>query len=423
METTSFLNTIAATAGDISIVARNFNVAITSSTGTGQFPTLNYPNIISASVSPSITETLLVTRVGWTAASSTVFGFTINQMVDGQPLSKPAFYTSDASGTDTEIGTALAAYFTNTALKVAVTYTPGDAYVTVTALTGYPTFQVALGATGTMTQSTSTTMAGVAIASCTSMATIASCTAANPTVITTSAAHGLSVGQQVVISATADGTKLSNGTYKVASVPLSTTLTLVSLDGSTPLGATATTTATLASPTFATVITSNAHGLVNGNVITITSADTTKLASGTFVVQYLSANTYSLYTLSGNPVPASATTTATVVKVASAAVGSGTALAAAGVTGASAGVGYAKFTFKYNTPIAGVPGSQSVNTNNTAVLYVKQWATTTTATYTTNYAAFAAKINQVISNMGVGTITTPAFLVDTVAVAQVVPAV
>jgi hypothetical protein len=340
--TISFLNTIAATAGDISMVARKLNVAITTTTGTPAFPTIDYPNIVSATVSPAITETLYVTRIGWTAASSTVFGFTINQMINGQLVSKAAYYTSDASATDTEIGNALSGYFDNTSLGVAVTYVAADAYVTVTALTGTPTFQVTLAATGTMTNTSQ--MAGVNIASC-----------------------------------------------------------------------------TVASPS---VITSNAHGLVNGNVITIVSADTARLASGTFVVQYLSANTYSLYTLQGNPVPAvTGTTTATVVKVAGSSVGSGTDLVAAGVTGASAGVGYAKFTFAYNAPIAGVPGGQSLNTGFTHTLYVKQWATTTTTSYTTNYAAFAAKMNQVLSNMGAsGTVAVPVVLVDTLAVAQVVPA-
>jgi hypothetical protein len=419
--TTSFLNTIAASGADITLVSRKLGVAITSSTGSGLFPVLSYPNISNVTISPAITETLYVTRIGWTAASSTVFGFTINQMVNGQMLSKSSFYESDTSGTDTEIGTALAAGFSNSALGVTVSYTPANAYVTVTAVTGTPTFQVTLAATGTMTNTHQ--MAGVAITACTSMATVASCTAANPTVITTSAAHGLSVGQQVVISASADGTKLANGTYKVATVPLGTTLTLVSLDGSTPLGATATTTATLASPSFATVITAVAHGLVNGKKITITSADDTKLASGTYIVQYLSANTYSLYDVYGNPIGASATTTATLVGVAGSAVGSGTDLAAAGETGASAGVGYAKYYFAYNVPTTGVPGSSALNTGLSTTLYVKQWATTTTATYTSNFQAFATKMNQVVSNMGVGTVAVPVPLASTLAISQVVPAV
>jgi hypothetical protein len=340
--TISFLNTIAATAGDITLVGRKLNVAITSVTGTPAFPTMDYPNIVTATVNSSVSETLHVTRVGWTAASSTVFGFTVTQIVNGQYLTKAAYYTSDASGTDTEIGTALAAEFANTALGVAVTYVAANGYVTVTALTGTPTYQISLGATGTMTNTSQ--MAGVAIAS-----------------------------------------------------------------------------STVATPS---VITSNAHGLVNGSVITIVSADTAKLASGTFVVQYLSANTYSLYTLSGNPVPGvTGTTTATVVKVATSTIGSGTDLAAAGVTGASAGVGYTRYTFSYNIPLVGVPGSQSLNTGFTHTLYVKQWATSTTTSYTTNFAAFAAKMNQVLSNMGAsGTIAVPVVLVDTLAVAQVVPA-
>lgn len=342
METTSFLNTIAASAADVTLVSRKLAVAITSTTGSGQFPTLSYPNIVGVSITPAITETLYVTRVGWTAASNTDYLFTINQMVDGQKLSKTALFTSDASGTDTEIGTALAACFANTALGVTVAYTAANAYVTVTAVTGTPTFQVVLGSTGTMTQTSQ--MAGVAVASL---------TVANPSVLT-----------------------------------------------------------------------STAHGLVNGSVITLTSADTAKFASGTYVVQYLSANTYSCYDLYGNPVAGfTGTTTATVVKVAGAAVGNGTILGSAnaagiaGFAGATAGAGYAKYTFSYNIPIAGVPGGQSLNTNNTATLYVKQWATTTTATYNSNFQALATRMNELMSNyVASGTIASHTALTDSVSI-------
>lgn len=351
MTTTAVLNTITASAADITLVSRKLNVAISSSAGSGKFPTIDYPSIVSASISPAITETLYVTRVGWTAASSTVFLFTINQMVDGLPLTKTAYYTSDSSGTDTEIGTALAAQFANTALKVTVAYTAANAYVTVTALTGYPTYQVVLGATGTMTNTSQ--MAGVAIAS-----------------------------------------------------------------------------STVASPS---VVTSTAHGLVNGSVITIASADDAKLASGTYVVQYLTANTYSMYTLYGNPVPGvTGTTTATVVKVPGASVGNGTLLSSANAAGVlpdsslsaiAAGAGYAVFTVNYNLPVAGTPISPGVTPGNTIVLYIKQWATTTTATYTTNFAALILRINEYLSNyVAGGTIASHTALTDSISVLDSAPA-
>lgn len=336
---TSILNSFTASGADITLVSRKLNVAITASTGTGSFPTLNYPNIVTAVVSPAVTETLYSTRVGWTSASSTVFGFTVNQMVNGLLLSKPAFYTSDSTATDTEIGTALAGMFANTSLGVTVTYVAANAYVTVTAVTGTPTFTISLGATGTMTQTSQ--MAGVAVASS---------TVANPSVLT-----------------------------------------------------------------------STAHGLVNGSVITLTSADNTKLASGTYVVQYLTANTYSLYDLSGNPLAGfTGTTTATVVKVAGAAVGFGTDLVAAGVPGASAGVGYAKYVFNYSLPSNTAPGATSVTTGYQHILYAKQWATTTTATYTTNFQAFATKMNEILSNyVAGGTIASHTALTDSVSINDV----
>lgn len=347
METTSVLNTIAASSADITLVARKLNVAITSITGSGQFPTLDYPNIISATVSPSITETLHVTRVGFTFANNTVYSFTINQVVDGQVISKFVTYTSDATATNTEISTALAASFANTALKVTVTG-GAVAYVTVTALAGYPTFQVVLGSTGTMTDTPQ--MAGV--------------------------------------QATAT-------TVTAAGVP--------------------------------SIITSVGHGLVNGNVIDVVFTTPANFPSGKFVVQWLSADTYSLYTLSGNVqrgLTATAGVSTTLNKVASASVGNGTVLAAAGIAGAAAGAGYAKYVFNYNVPLSGAPGGSSVNTGNTTTLYVKQWATDTSAAYITNFPVFSIKVNTLLSNMSAtGTVAVPTLLVDSLAVNSVAIAV
>lgn len=351
METTSLLNTITASGADLTLVARKLNVAIAAANGSGSFPTINYPDIISATVSPAITETVLVSRVGWTAADNTQFLFTVTQVIDGQVVKMTAnLGDSGVGATNTTIGTALAACFNGTALQVTCAYTPANAYVTITANAGYPIYQVTLGATGTMTYSTATTMAGVAIAS-----------------------------------------------------------------------------STVATPS---VVTSVGHGLVNGSVITIVSADANKLPSGTFVVQYLTANTYSMYSLNGNQCPGiTGTTTATVVKVAGGAVGSGTVLAAryatgaqgyAGLAAAAAGAGYAKYTFNYN--IASVVAGQKVSTNASHVFYAKQWATTTTATYITNFAAFSVLMNEILSNyVAAGTGVTHTSLTDGVAIADVAP--
>lgn len=62
--------------------------------------------------------------------------------------------------------------------------------------------------------------------------TISGITQADPAVITTSAAHGLTVGDIISIYNITGMTELNNRTYKVNTVPTTTTLTLIDLDGS-----------------------------------------------------------------------------------------------------------------------------------------------------------------------------------------------
>lgn len=345
MATTSILNSFAASGADATLVAGKLNVAITSSTGTGSFPTMDYEKIKSVSISPAITETLYSTRIGWTAADSTSYTLTITQKVGDEVITRSAYIENSGIGaTNTTIGTAIAACFTDTPLKVSVVYVAANAYVTVTTLTGYQTPTIGLGTTGSMTNTSQ--MAGVAIASC--------------------------------VATTASGTPA--------------------------------------------VINSTAHGLVNGNKITIASDDNTRLASGTYIVQYLSANTYSLYDLNGNPLSCftSATVTATVVKVAGPSVGSGTDLAAAGVTGVTAGVGYAKYVFNYSKPLAGLNMMPENDKGYQHVLYAKQWATTTTTSYTTNVQSFITRMNEHISNYNSGgTVASHTSNAESASIAQV----
>ena len=61
-------------------------------------------------------------------------------------------------------------------------------------------------------------------------ATITGITAADPGVITTDAAHGFVVGDVVSIYNIVGTTALNNRTFKVQTIPLSTTLTLIDLD-------------------------------------------------------------------------------------------------------------------------------------------------------------------------------------------------
>jgi hypothetical protein len=61
--------------------------------------------------------------------------------------------------------------------------------------------------------------------------TINAATQANPGVLTTTAAHGLSVGDVIFISGVVGMTELNSRYYKVGTVPTTTTLTLTDLDG------------------------------------------------------------------------------------------------------------------------------------------------------------------------------------------------
>ena len=61
----------------------------------------------------------------------------------------------------------------------------------------------------------------------------ASSTAANPAVITTSAAHGLSVGQRILIASSSTAKQTEGMEFSVTAVGSTTTLTLGYLDGST----------------------------------------------------------------------------------------------------------------------------------------------------------------------------------------------
>lgn len=150
-----------------------------------------------------------------------------------------------------------------------------------------------------------------------------------------------------------------------------------------------------------TVITSTAHGLVVGSVITIISADETKIVSGTYRVipTNFTANAYSLASLDEETTLAgTSTTTATVVKRAQYAVGQGADLVAAGITEATSGAIYKTYTFPYDAltqrPERANPSQHT--------LYVKEGATTTTASYATNFATFDAALVAILQGVDSG---------------------
>lgn len=226
--TYSVLSTIAASAGDVSLLGHKLTI-----TGC---PTFDYRKMESwgDGLNSSLLETLQVTTVTFTAANSTNYSLIISQWNPtlNKQITIPLYYTSLSSGdTATTISNQFRTLIAGQA-NLGVTAS-GTSTLILTGVTGTPLFTVINVAPSTTT--ISSTVTGVAIASC---------TAASPSVITTGSAHGLLVGNVITI-ASADDTKLLSGTYRVATVPSSTTYTLYSVNGQTPLAASATTTATV----------------------------------------------------------------------------------------------------------------------------------------------------------------------------------
>ncbi len=230
--TSSVLNTFLAANADIVVAAGNLSI-----TGC---PTINYNGILSMTLAGSLVGQAQVTIVTPTAANSTTYTLQVVQFnkAIGRNVSVPLTYTTASSGdTATTICNALRAQLlAQTGLQITGS---GSATFILTGNAGYELFTVTNIGPATTTVDTTTGMALTpTIASNTTV------TSANGgTVITFSAPHGLVIGSVITI-VSADETKIVSGTYRVYTVPLSTTVTVGSLTGSIPLGGTSTTTAT-----------------------------------------------------------------------------------------------------------------------------------------------------------------------------------
>lgn len=181
----------------------------------------------------SLTEGLQSITITPTAADSFEYSFTVTQYDKAKKtfIKETIAYTSLSTGdTATTICTALKAVIALSKLQIA---TSGTSTLILLAKAGFPTFSVKLNS--------------LKLSQAASMATasVASCTTADPTVITTSAPHGFVVGQTVVLSGSSDDTKLDNGTYLVSKTATTTTLQLMTSNGFDDIAATGTVTATL----------------------------------------------------------------------------------------------------------------------------------------------------------------------------------
>lgn len=225
------------------------NLAINVSTGAGHLliisglPDINYLTAKSQGLIASKVETPQVWKALSAAATAKEYEFQITQFCRQTDSTRvwDVYYLSTSADTDTTIGANIKAiidnYVAKSGLNVVTTFASG---------TLVSTGLIIKGGAGdpfvTITNVTNMTVTNPQLLLSNSR-TIASVTAANPTVLTASGAHGLSVGQFVTITS-ADDTKLASGTYRVHTVPLATTFTLDTGDGVTTLAASATTTAT-----------------------------------------------------------------------------------------------------------------------------------------------------------------------------------
>lgn len=263
MVTNILSNTIAASGADITLLARKLNVVVDN----GTFPTLTYAQIVSASIQPSLIETVTNVKFSYTAADNTAYSLTVIQTVNGQVFSFTAKYTSGTSATATIIGNALASQFPAGAngLQVTATHTSTNAYITIVGNTGYPLFT---GVSGTNV---------TAAANMTQLTGVTNDYDASPTLFT-KAAHGLVTGNTItVVSGAGDTAWVAAAQYRVVLVS-SSTFTLQNLTtGEYYAGATADLTSG--------VLNFNAQ-VAQGQGTTLATAGITGAASGSQYSQY-----------------------------------------------------------------------------------------------------------------------------------------
>lgn len=221
-------NTILAAGADISILARALTI-------TGAPAPIGYPAIINAAgPKMSLVSAPNVLKLTYSAVNSTTYSFTIQQNTFSQDNLIKTWtisFTSDTSATLAETQAAIiAAVNTSAGIQIVASASGND--VLLTANAGYELFSA-------------TNITNITVASNMALTpTIASNTTAASTVFTTTAPHGLVVGNVITIT-TSDVTKFVAGTYRVMTVPLATTFTLASVDGQTALAGTATATGTM----------------------------------------------------------------------------------------------------------------------------------------------------------------------------------
>jgi hypothetical protein len=140
LQSTSVINSPAATSGDLSVNGGVVNVT----TVDNQFPAVRYSNIRTggAGAVAFTAEDLQVTTVAFSAANNTTYVLSISQQINGEVRSRRFFYTSDSSATVGEIATAFVTQINASELNITASGTGSP--LTLTANAGFPIFVVTL---------------------------------------------------------------------------------------------------------------------------------------------------------------------------------------------------------------------------------------------------------------------------------------
>jgi hypothetical protein len=131
--------------------------------------------------------------------------------------------------------------------------------------------------------------------------------------IFTSTAHAFLVGEQVTISGL--GTAF-DGTYPIASIPFSNAFTYIKPGTNSPLSVAGPTVATRArTGSLATIVTSSAHNLTNGQYVNITNMDSPASAlNGTYTITVVNATTFTYTTPTTGTIASAAGSASTVIR-------------------------------------------------------------------------------------------------------------
>ncbi len=266
LNTTSVLNSIAATAADFSLSAQNFSI-------TGA-PVIRYGDIASAG--NGFTYSLAATRarksMAFTAANNTTYSFRIKQVVSGVEKNSLITYTSDSSGTAAEIIAAITAQLT--ALQFDIVVTGSSSPIVLSATSTNPLFTITDISNVATTAAMDTAYGTGGAASTTAVYLVNTFAIAGTTTVTiTSTAHGLSTGMTINwVQGNGTGTLngAATGTFRVT-VTSSSAFTLDGVTGSSiVIGTTDSITLVAQAPrgTYALLYAEGITGVTSGNTYT-----------------------------------------------------------------------------------------------------------------------------------------------------------